>query len=210
MTMMRVFRTVRLVFGCALVLTAVATPAVADDYRVHAGDILKLEILEDPSLDRALLVAPDGRVSLPQAGSLKVSGLSVDAIAVAVAAQIAGNFAAAPTVSVSLQQLAAPAAPGGPVTPATTDIYVLGEANKAGKLALAPRTTLLQAFAEMGGFTKFAATKRIQLRRTDAKTGAPVVFNLNYEAIEAGLTADGSLMPQDGDVIVIPQRRLFE
>jgi len=185
------------------------SPAMAQGYQVRPGDILKLEIVEDPSLDRTLLVAPDGRISLPQAGTLKVSGLSVDAIGTAIAGKLAASFATPPTVSVSLQQLAE-RVPGTAGTPATTDIYVLGEANKLGKLALAPRTTLLQAFAEMGGFTKFAATKRIQLRRTDPKTGAPVIYNVDYDAIEAGQGSQGSITLRDGDVIVVPQRRLFE
>jgi polysaccharide export outer membrane protein len=187
------------------------SPALAEGYQVRPGDILKLEIVEDPTLDRTLLVAPDGRISLPQAGTLKVSGLSVDAIGAAVAGKMAASFASPPTVSVSLQQLAQ-RVPGSGVAAAaaTTDIYVLGEANKAGRLALAPRTTLLQAFAEMGGFTKFAATKRIQLRRTDPKTGAPVIFTLNYQAIEAGQSTDGNITLRAGDVIVVPQRRLFE
>lgn len=189
-------------------LVAWLSPAMADGYQVRAGDILKLEIVEDPSLDRSLLVAPDGRISLPQAGTLKVSGLSVDAIGAAIAGKLAGSFATPPTVSVSLQQLGERT--GGTATPASTDIYVLGEANKLGKLALSPRTTLLQAFAEMGGFTKFAATKRIQLRRTDPKTGAPVIYTVDYDAIEAGQTTQGSITLRDGDVIVVPQRRLFE
>lgn len=192
-------------------LGAMLSPAFGQGYMVRPGDILKLEIVEDPTLDRALLVAPDGRISLPQAGSLKVSGLSVDAIGAAIAGQLTDSFTTPPTVSVSLQQLAEriPAS-GAAAAPATTDIYVLGEANKSGRLALLPRATLLQAFAEMGGFTKFAATKRIQLRRTDAKTGAPVIFTLNYDAIEAGQTTDGNITLRDGDVIVVPQRRLFE
>lgn len=191
-------------------LMAALSPAAADDYKVHPGDQLKLEVLEDPSIDRILLVAPDGRISLPQAGSMQAAGQSVDQIGAAISVKLAPNFAAAPTVSVSLQQLAAVAPPGAASAPATTDIYVIGEAARPGKLALARRTTVLQAFAEMGGFTKFAATKRIQLRRTDAKTGAPLTFNLNYDAILAGTTADGGIRLQDGDVIMVPQRRLFE
>ena len=192
-----------------LALGAVVSPAYAQGYLVRPGDILKLEIVEDPTMDRALLVAPDGRISLPQAGTLKVSGMSVDAIGSAIAGQLTASFAAPPTVSVSLQQLAERIPTSSGAT-AKTDIYVLGEANKTGRLGLEPRTTLLQAFAEMGGFTKFAATHRVQLRRTDAKTGAPVIFTLNYDAIEAGLTTDGNITLRDGDVIVVPQRRLFE
>lgn len=219
MTSARFGKTVRLLGKTAslalvafvLGLMASFTPATAQGYQVRPGDTLKLEIVEDPTLDRSILVAPDGRISLPQAGTLKVSGMSVDAIGTAIAGKLAGSFTTAPTVTVSLQQLAERIPSSGVVAaPATTDIYVLGEANKLGKLALAPRTTLLQAFAEMGGFTKFAATKRIQLRRTDPKTGAPVIFSINYEAIEAGQTTDGNITLRDGDVIVVPQRRLFE
>ena len=194
-----------LLFG----LVAFLSPALADGYTVRPGDILKLEIVEDPTLNRDLLVAPDGRISLPQAGTLKVSGLSVEAIGAAIAGKLAASFTTAPTVTVSLQQVAA-RVPGVAATAATTDIYVLGEANKSGKLALAPRTTLLQAFAEMGGFTKFAATKRIQLRRTDPKTGAPVIYTVDYQAIEAGQSIQGNMVLRDGDVIVVPQRHLFE
>lgn len=199
-------------FALILGLMATLSPAAAQDYKVHAGDILKLEVLEDPSLDRTLLVTPDGRVALPQVGTLQVAGQSVDAIGQAIAAKIAPNFATPPTVSVSVQQLAARVASGSAssASAAVIDLFVIGEANKPGKLGLAPRTTVLQAFAEMGGFTKFAATKRIQLRRTDAKTGASQIFNLNYDAILAGTTTNGNVTLQDGDVIVVPQRMLFE
>jgi polysaccharide biosynthesis/export protein len=87
---------------------------------------------------------------------------------------------------------------------------VVGEAAKSGKIGVAPGTTVLQFFAEMGGFSKFAATKRIQLRRTDAKTGEETIYNLNYDAIEAGSSGAGSTTLADGDVIVVPQRKLFE
>lgn len=192
-----------------LSIMSMLSPAVAEGYKIKPGDILTLEVLEDPSLNRTILVAPDGRISLPQAGTLNVAGLSVDAIGSAIAAKLAASFTTQPTVTVSLQQLAQ-RVPGAAAVPATTDIYVLGEANKLGKLALAPRTTLLQAFAEMGGFTKFAATKRIQIRHTDAKTGAASTTKLNYDAIEAGTSSDGAMTLQAGDVIIVPQRHLFE
>jgi polysaccharide export outer membrane protein len=64
-------------------------------------------------------------------------------------------------------------------------------------------------FAIMGGFTKFAAIKRVQLRRADA-SGSEQVYFLNYPAIEAGEISGGRATLADGDVIVVPQRRLFE
>ena len=196
-----------LFFGLGLI-----TPALADGYAVKPGDKLMIEVLEDASLNRSVLVAPDGRISVPLAGTLMVSGQTVDAIGAAIATQIASNFASPPHVFVSLEQLAARVAGtgGGTATAATIDIYVMGEANKPGKLAVARRTTVLQLFAEMGGFSKFAATKRIQLRRTDAKTGVESTYKLNYDAIENGSSTAGNTTLQSGDVIVVPQRKLFE
>ncbi len=199
-----------LILGVFLALGVPLTPALAQGYAVKPGDVLKVEVLEDPSLDRTVLVAPDGRISVPQGGTLKVTGQTVDAIGAAIATQIAANFATPPNVFVSLQQLAARAAGTGTATAATINIYVMGEAAKPGLLAVAPRTTVLQLFAQMGGFSKFAATKRIQLRRTDAKTGVEKTYALNYDAIEAGSSAAGGTQLMEGDVIVVPQRRLFE
>jgi len=72
-----------------------------------------------------------------------------------------------------------------------------------------PGTTVLQLFAQIGGFSRFAATKRIQLRRTDA-SGTEQVFAIDYEAIEEGRSQAGATVLREGDVIIVPQRRLFE
>ena len=193
-----------LVAGLLLGLVSAAAPALAQGYHVRPGDILKIEVLEDPSLNRSVLVAPDGRISMPMVGNLKVSGQSVDSVAAGLASKMAGNFAASPNVSVSLERLADRVVGGVAAAPATIDVYVMGQAAKAGRMQLAPGTTVLQAFAEMGGFSKFAATKRIQLRR-----GA-TTYKLNYDMIEAGTSTDGGTTLKDGDVIVVPQRKLFE
>jgi polysaccharide export outer membrane protein len=62
----------------------------------------------------------------------------------------------------------------------------------------------------MGGFSAFAATKRVQLRRTDPKTRREKVHTINYDAILAGQVQDATIRLRDGDVIVVPTRRLFE
>ncbi len=75
---------------------------------------------------------------------------------------------------------------------------------------MAPGTTILQALSQSGGFTNFAATRRIQLRRTDRQTGRQSVVVINYKAIAAGAVVTNDFALADGDVIVVPERRLFE
>jgi polysaccharide export outer membrane protein len=177
-------------------------------YLVRPGDVLRIEVIEDPSLNRQVLVPPDGRIAMPLAGSVQAGGRAVDQVQADLIGRLAPNFAAAPSVTVSIDRLAEPRATA-PAAPATVDIYVLGQVAQSGRVAVAPGTTLLQLFAEMGGFSPFAATKRIQLRRTD-RSGVEKVFVINYDAIEQGTSQNGATVLQDGDVIVVPQRRLFE
>jgi polysaccharide export outer membrane protein len=100
---------------------------------------------------------------------------------------------------------------GGTGTARTIDVYIMGEVNNGGGLLEVERgTTVLQALALSGGFTRFAATKRIQLRRTDPQSGQQTVYNIDYRAIEQGASNIGSSVLADGDVIIVPERRLFE
>jgi polysaccharide export outer membrane protein len=193
-----------------LVLVALATPAAAqDDYRVRAGDTLLIEVLEDPSLNRTTLVLPDGRFSFPFAGTLQASGRTIGQIEAALTSAIASNFAAEPNVFISVTPGQRQSSGGGVATPATIDIFFVGEVNAPGVKAVPRGTTILQALALSGGFSKFAATKRVQLRRTDA-SGVSRVYRIDYAALANGGKLSQDIVLTDGDVILVPERRLFE
>lgn len=202
-----------------LMLALFLVPAAwAQGYRIQPGDVLQMEVLEDPSLNRSLLVLPDGTISLPLVGALRASGQSVEAMRNAITAALASNFASPPTVNLSVGQLnpvtsavnnAAAAAAAANYQPyGTVSVYAVGEFNTQGKVDVKTGTTLLQFLAETGGLSRFAATKRIQLRRPN-KSGTETVYNYNYKAVQAGASAPVIVL-RDGDVIVAPERKLFE
>jgi polysaccharide biosynthesis/export protein len=193
--------------GAALFLLPIlAFAAAAQDYRVQPGDTLQIEVLEDATLNRSAIVLPDGQITLPVAGTIRVGGRSLIQVQEELSRRLAPGFAAPPTVFVSLSALAVPQEPRPPVT---MPIYVLGAANAPGKVDVLPGTTLLQAIAQAGGLSPFAAKKRIQLRRVD-KNGNEQIYKLDLDAIERGASGGGSTRLVKGDVIVIPQRKLFE
>lgn len=198
------YRFAALCSAVCLMLGLGAHGAQAQGYQVKPGDTLRIEVLEDSTLNRTVLVAPDGRISVPQAGTISVRGLNVEAIQNNLTQRLAGNFASPPNVFVALEQLAERRERADRAPDPVISIYVMGEVGKPGQLNVAPGTNVLQMFAVMGGFTKFAATKRIQLRRDDN-----AAHTLNYDQIEAG-GRGGRTVLRDGDVIVVPQRRLFE
>ena len=188
----------------ALFLVVWSDAAQAQDgYRLRSGDILRIEVLEDPTLNRSALVAPDGRISMPLAGNVRASGQTLEAVQAALQARLAPNFAAPPTVFVALERQPEPRV-RQEAAPVRLNVFVVGEARNPGRIEVAPGTTLLQAFGQMGGFTNFAATKRVQLRRGSDQ------WVIDYRAIEAGHSTAGNIPLADGDVIIVPQRGLFE
>ena len=177
------------------------------DYRIRAGDVLQIEVLEDPSLNRSIAVLPNGQISFPFAGTLIAGGRTIGQVQAAIRSALSSNFAAPPTVFVGVNPrqdpLGATALNGDGI-----DVYFVGEVNNPGLVVIKKGTTLLQAVAISGGVSRFAAIKRIQLRRTGSDGVQRVTF-LNYKALADGaVTTDIEL--KDGDVILVPERRLFE
>lgn len=194
----------------ALAVTLFAGMALAQsEYRVRSGDTLAVEVLEDTSLNRSVVVLPDGRISFPFAGTIEVAGRTVGQIEAAITSGIAGNFAREPNVFVSVQPAERIATGPAAATP-TIKIYFMGEVNSPGLKEVEPGTTLLQALAQSGGLTRFAATKRVQMRRTDPRTGRQSVSVIDYRALSNGAALMNDFRVQDGDVILVPERRLFE
>lgn len=198
------------VIALAIVVSLTGTVLSAQgNYRISPGDVLSIEVLEDPALNRQVLVLPDGNISFPLIGTVRVGGRTVFDATRSIKAALLPNFAAEPTVTVLIQRL-------NPELPTvdeadTISVYLIGQVNSPGRYDVEVGTTVLQFLAESGGFTSFAATKRLQIRRRNRSTGGEQVFGFNYRALERGQSVEGAAAGlRDGDVIVVPERRLFE
>lgn len=187
-------------------LAATLQVQAQDGYSLKPGDVLRIEVLEDPTLNREALVLPDGSISLPLAGMVQAGGRNINSVQSDIAAKLAPNFAAPPTVFVGISRLAeVPVAQSGGVVAANTiAVFLMGKSATPGRIDVEPGSTLLQVLAQAGGFTPFAAKKRIQLRRGSS------VYLFNYNELEKTGGAGFETVVAKGDVIVIPTRRLFE
>lgn len=195
----------------ALALIFVGTFATAQSsYKIQPGDVLRIEVLEDQSLNRDALVLPDGTVSVPLVGSVAAGGQTLGAVQGAIVSAMTPSFASAPNVFVTIKALTGAPVSTGSTGSSSISVYIMGAVNSPGKAKVRSGTTLLQFLAESGGFSKFAAKKRVQLRRTDTRTGQTTVHQFNYQAIENGSAGANAIVLQSGDVIVVPERRLFE
>lgn len=203
-----------LVGGVGFMATMPAPALAQAGYSIQPGDVLQVEVLEDPGLNRSLLVLPDGSVSFPQVGTLRAGGRTVDQVRAALTQGLAPNFATPPNIYVTVSSLAPPPSPQAQAAQAAKDteaLYVMGEVTAPGRKDVEPSTNLLQFLSQAGSLTRFAARNRIELHRVDAASKTARIYLFDLDAIGGGpnrISGMTTLVP--GDVIVVPTRRLFE
>lgn len=200
------------VLAAVLCLLSFLAPAGAQDaYRLQPGDVIEITVIEDPNLDRRVLIGPDGRISLPLAGFVEAAGRTLGQLQATVQSQLSANFVRPPTVTASLVALAPPPLPEFAEEEELVlhEIYILGEVNRPGRYEYDSEKpiSVIQALAMAGGPGVFADRDRIQVRTLE--DGIESVRFFDYDAIEEGLGAIlGQTLP-DGTVILVPERGLF-
>lgn len=185
-------------FWIALAVTAAAQTAT---YRLQPGDLLSITVWQDSKLDRTVVVGPDGSVSIPLAGHVQASGQTVQAVEAELRRRLQPSYTTALDVTVSLGAVT--------VRDSALSIFVTGEVAKPGSYPLNPLgTNVLQAIAVSGGFSPFAATRRIQVvRRLSSDQAA--TFTFNYDDLISGRAPGANIDLRAGDVVVVPEKGLF-
>lgn len=161
--------------------------AISADYRLAAGDKLRIEVYKDAQLSQALQVRPDGKVTLPLVGDITAAGRTSTELRDAIATALE-EYIKQPTVTVIVTE----------TTPQM--VFVTGEVNKPGMFTIVNgQMSILQALAMAGGLTDFANRKDIRVLRK-AKTGQQTL-KFNYkEAIDSSREP---LQLQAGDTVIV-------
>ena len=205
---------VRVLMVAAIALVSVTGVQAA--YRVKPGDVLEILVYQDEKLNRQVVVAPDGRISFPLAGHIQAGGQSLEVIEANLTRLLKPKFADALDVTVLLASIKEipippepPPVPEKPLPPPIDpSFYITGEVAKPGQYFFKTRTNVLQAISMAGGLGLFAADQRVVIRRKEGNQ--EVLYEFNYDAFVAGKDLSGNMRLHTGDVIVVPERGLFE
>lgn len=164
-----------------------AATAVAADYRLVAGDKLRIEVYKDPQLSQSLQIRPDGKITLPLLGDVPAAGLTPTALRDQLTNSLR-EYVTNPVVTVIVVE----------ATPPT--IYVMGEVKSPGPQPMRGQMTVLEALSMAGGFLDFAKTSDVRvLRKGPAGTET---LKFNYKDAVKG---EGEMIVlRPGDVVVVP------
>ncbi|HMF99235.1 MAG TPA: polysaccharide biosynthesis/export family protein [Vicinamibacterales bacterium] len=166
---------------------AAVPPNVTEEYRLGAGDKLRIEVYKDAQLSQSVQVRPDGKVTLPLIGDVAAAGLTPIELRDQIAKALT-EYVTNPTVTVIVVEATASTA------------YVMGEVNHPGAVNLQAPLTILQALALAGGLKDFADVKNIRILRPSTSGVETITFN--YKDALKSTRAPIYLRP--GDTVVVP------
>lgn len=178
----------------------------ADAQTLKPGDTLNISVLQDPKLDRTVIVDPSGQIAFPLAGHIRARGLTPQALEGILIAKLKDNYK---DDHLDVTVAIANSPKDIPEEDLKPKIYITGEVSRPGPYVVRQKTTLMQAIALAGGVGPYAAKRRIQVRR-QMPGGDETIFMFDYKAYEAGADLEGNIALRAGDVIMVPERGLLE
>ena len=160
-----------------------------EDYRIGIGDVLLISVWKDESLTRQVSVLPDGTISFPLIGELRVDGLTVFGLKTVIR-QFLEKYV--PNVTLSVQVLQTN----------SQVVYVIGKVNRPGRFDLHSDINVLQALAMAGGLNPFAKSGRIKVFRESGE--GTRIFHFDYDEVAKGECLEQNIQLKRSDVVVVP------
>jgi polysaccharide export outer membrane protein len=164
---------------------AAGAPIDAKTYIIGAEDVLFLKVWNEGQLTGAVIVRPDGKISLPLVGEMQAAGTTPEKLASNISEGLT-KFLTHPDVSVAVQQVN------------SKKYFIMGEVQKTGSFPLVVPTTVLEALVQAGGFRDFAKTGNIIILRRGER------LKFNYKNVIKGKNTDQNIQLEAGDQIIVP------
>ena len=161
-----------------------------DEYRIGAGDVIRVSVWKNEDLSRTVPVRPDGMISLPLLNEVRAAGLTPTQLRNELSKKLS-DYTDRPEVSVIVEEVR------------SFTVSVLGEVRTPGRYELRSKATVLDAVAVAGGFSEFASRGRILILRSN-KGGEVRRIAFDYNKAVAADGTNATFFVEPGDVVVVP------
>lgn len=171
-----------------------AEPRVSGDYQLQPGDVVRVQVFQEPDMDRELRVSQDGQISLPMIGQIEVKDRTLTSVEKNVRDLYDRDYLVNPQVNITI------------ITYQRRTVNVMGAVNAPQAVEYPPEQslTLIDAISRAGGFNRFADRKKVRLTRSTGEGRPPENFIINADQLIVGTATERWVLLKD-DVIFVPE-----
>ncbi len=168
----------------------IEVPTVREDYRIGSGDLLKISVWKEPDASvPAVVVRPDGRISMPLVKEITVVGMTPGEVEQAIVKRLS-KFIPSADVTVVVSAVN------------SKKVYVVGAVRQEGPLEYGFQMTVMQAITQAGGPNEYARRRKIYVLRT--VNGKEYRVPFNYDEVIKGEKPEQNVPLLPDDVVVVP------
>ena len=173
-----------------------STPtAAAAEYRIGSGDVVRINVYQNPDLAIETRVTEAGLISYPLLGSIKVGGLSVTATEKLIADGLrSGNFVKQPQVTLVVTQVRG------------NQASVLGMVNRPGRYPIEVADMRLTDLLAMAGGTAVNGSDMVVV--TGTRAGKPFRAEVDMPSVFATGGTGKDMLINNGDSIWVDRQPL--
>jgi polysaccharide export outer membrane protein len=169
---------------------APASAAPREDYLLGAGDVIRIQVFQNPDLTVEARISESGVISYPLLGQLRIGGLSPTDGERMIAQRLrSGNFLQNPQVTINV------------LTFRSQQVSVLGNVNKPGRYAIETTAMRLSEMLSTAGGVAPTGADEVVLITTRA--GKPTRIEIDIVDLFATGDLDKDPTMQAGDVIYV-------
>lgn len=177
-------------------LSAQAQEQAPPDYRLGAGDTIRVQVFQSPDLTIEARVSENGAISVPLIGSTAVGGLSIaDAEKKIATALKTGGFLQQPQVNIVLLQVRG------------NQVSVLGQVHRPGRFPLEIANTRVTDLLAMAGGTTPTGDDTVIL--SGIRAGKPFRKLVDIPALFLDEQASDNLLVAAGDTLYVHRAPVF-
>jgi len=186
----------KVLFFTALALVSFVGTAQEKEYRIGAGDGIRITVFQNPNLTLETRVAEDGGIRYPLIGALKLGGLTIAEAEREIAQRLErGNFIASPQVNVF------------PLAIRSSQVSVLGLVNRPGRFPMETfNTRMSEMLAIAGGISPGGADVAIL---TGERNGKPYRKEIDIPALFLRNKLEDDVTVSGGDVIYVDRAPVY-
>lgn len=135
---------------CLLILLSSLTHAQnLENYRLGAGDSIKITVWDEPDLTLEILLADTGSFNYPFLGTINSAGLTIDELKQRLKESLSPDFLLNPDINVQIISY--------------RGFFIRGEVRSPGNYPFQPGLTLRKAIALAGGLTERASKSKMMI-----------------------------------------------
>lgn len=172
-------------------------PQPSEAYQIRPGDVIAVKFYSTPQYNEdSLLVRPDGSVSLPYVGDIRVAGRSTAQIEADLRQRYSSELApprnGESMVTVIVRQLG------------SYQVHVGGEVARDGRVLLRGNLTVLEAIQRAGGFLDTADPEHVVIIRNEGehrRTG----YVVDLEQVIDGSNPSQDVALEPSDIVYVPR-----